>query len=289
MHKAMTFWYRIAFRVASVLPLWLKRVLATVIASGYFVFNGKQRRGVMANLRTIRPQASYRELVSLTWRTFRQAGLNLVDFFGMPTTSDDHIKAMVANFADMRHMLEERSGGRPFCIVTGHYGHWELAGAVLGLGGYRTHAIALPQSSELLERLYDSLRMRFGMTSHDVRLGLRDLLRHLPEGEVPAIVSDREYTSGGEPVAFFGRTVRFPRGAALLSFRRKMVGIPGFLVRQSDGRFLLEFGNPIAPEDPNERDWMRAFVQDFAHQYEKIVDRDPTQFLNFFDFWSAAA
>lgn len=243
----------------------------------------------MANFRTMRPTESHREIMLLTWQTFRQAGLNLVDFFGMPTMNDARIASMVVNFAEMRHLLEERSGGRPFCIVTGHYGHWELAGAVLGLGGYRTHVIALAQTSQAVERLYDSLRVRFGMTSHDVRLGLRDLLRHLPEGEVPAIVSDREYTSGGEPVVFFGHTVRFPRGAALLSFRKKMVGIPGFLIRQPDGRFLLEFGNPIAPQESDERDWMRIFVQDFAHQYERIVNRDPTQFLNFFDFWGTAA
>lgn len=284
----MAFWYGIAFRVAGVLPLWLKRALARLIACGYFVFSRQQRCGVMANLKVMRPYANRRELFSLTLRTFEQAGLNLVDFFGMPTASDAQITSMIVNFSDMHRMLEERSGGKPFCIVTGHYGNWELAGAVLGLGGYRAHAIALAQSSQVVQHLYDSLRVRFGMTAHDIRLGLRDLLRSLPETDVPAIVSDREYASGGEAIAFFGRTVRFPRGAALLSFRKRLVGIPGFLVRQPDGRFLLEFGCPIDPGALNERERIRAFVEDFVHQYELIVARDPTQFLNFFDFWGSA-
>lgn len=285
----MAFWYGVAFRVAGILPSWLKRTLARLIACGYFVFNANQRRGVMANVRVMRPDAKLYESLLLSWRTFQQAGLNLVDFFSIPTATDTDIASLVANFGDMRKMLEERSGGKPFCIVTGHYGHWELAGAVLGLGGYRTHAIALTQNSRVVQHFYDALRVRFGMTTHDVRLGLRDLLRSLPEGEVPAIVSDREYSPGGEPVAFFGRTARFPRGAALLAFRKQLVGIPGFLIRQPDGRFLLEFGQRICPDTKDEREWITAFVQDFARQYESVVTRDPTQFLNFFDFWGSAA
>jgi len=282
----MAFWYVVAFRIAAVLPVWLKRVIARVIARGYFAFNAKQRRGVFANLRIMRPEVSHRELSRLALRTFEQAGMNLVDFFGIPSTSDVRIESMIVNFADMHVLLDQRSASRPFCLLAGHYGHWELAGAMLGLGGYRIHAIALTQTSRVVQRLYELLHVRFGVTAHDVRFGFRQLLRDLPEGEVPAIVSDRDYANGGEEVEFFGHPVRFPRGAALLSFRRKLVGIPGFLVRQRDGRFLLEFGRPINPEASDEQSWVRAFVVDFAQQYEAIVDQDPTQFLNFFDFWS---
>jgi KDO2-lipid IV(A) lauroyltransferase len=285
----MAFWYVVAFRIAAVLPVWLKRVIARFIAWGYFAFNAKQRRGVFANLRIMRPEASDRELSRLALRTFEQAGTNLLDFFGIPSTSDARIESMIVNFADMHVLLDQRSGGRPFCLVTGHYGHWELGGAMLGLGGYRTHTIALTQNSRVVQRLYESLHVRFGVTAYDVRFGFRQLLRHAPEGEVPVIASDRDYTNGGEEVEFFGHPVRFPRGAALLSARRKLVGIPGFLVRQPDGRFLLEFGRPINPEASDERSWVRAFVVDFVQQYEAIVDQDPTQFLNFFDFWSTVA
>lgn len=285
----MAFWYVVAFHIAAVLPIWLKRVIARFIAWGYFAFNARQRRGVFANLKVMRPEVSHRELSRLALRTFEQGGMNLVDFFGIPSTSDIHIESMIVNFADIRVLLDQRSGGRPFCLVTGHYGHWELAAATLGLCGYRTHAIALTQNSRVVQRLYESLRVRFGVTAYDVRFGFRQLLRHLPEGEVPAIVSDRDYANGGEEVDFFGHPVRFPRGAALLCFRRKLVGIPGFLVRQPDGRFRLDFGKPINPKASDERSWVRAFVVDFAQQYEAIVDKDPTQFLNFFDFWGAAA
>lgn len=282
----MAFWYVVAFRIAAVLPVWLKRVIGRFIAWGYFAFNARQRRGVFANLNVMRPKVSHQELSRLVLRTFEQAGMNLVDFFGIPSTSDLRIESMTVNFADMHVLLDQRSAGRPFCLVGGHYGDWELAGAMFGLGGYRTHAIGLTQNSRVVQRLYESLRVRFGVTAHDVRFGFRQLLRHLPEGEVPAIVSDRDYAKGGEEVEFFGHPVCFPRGAALLSFRRKLVGIPVFLVRQPDSRFLLEFGRPINPEASDERSWVRAFVMDFAEQYEAIVDQDPTQFLNFFDFWS---
>ncbi len=281
----MTFWYVVAFRVAGILPFWLKRAIGELIAMGYFLFNARQRRGVIANLRVMRPGISRQMLLHLTAQTFKQAALNLVDFFGIPSMTDARIQSMAVNFDSMRALLDEKSGGKAFCLVAGHYGHWELAGAILGAGGYKTHAIALAQNSPVVERLYESLRVRFGVTVHDVRYGIRQLLRDLPEGEVPAIVSDREYGTGGEEVTFFGRSVRFPRGAAVLCYRRNLVGIPGFLVRQQGGRFMVKFGDPICPEPSDEKSWVRAFVVDFAGQYERIVDQDPTQFLNFYDFW----
>jgi hypothetical protein len=64
-------------------------------------------------------------------------------------TSDLCIKSMTANFAEM-----------------------------LGLCGYRAHAIALTQSNRVVQRLYESLRVRFGLTAHDVGFGFRELLRH---------------------------------------------------------------------------------------------------------------
>jgi lauroyl/myristoyl acyltransferase len=285
----VAFWYVVAFRVAAILPSWLKCAIAEFIALGYFSLNARQRRGVLTNLRVMRPDADRRTLLRLAVQTFKQAGLNLVDFFGIPSMTDARVRSMAMNFDDMRTILEQRSGGKAFCLVAAHYGHWELAGAILGAGGYRSHAIALAQNSPVVERFYESLRVRFGLTTHDVRFGFRQLLRSLPEGEVPAIVSDREYGTGGEEVNFFGRIAHFPRGAALLCYRRNLVGIPSFLVRQSDGRFLLEFGDPIHPGPLDEKAWVRAFVVDFARQYEQIVDRDPTQFLNFYDFWGGSA
>lgn len=281
----MAFWYALAFRAAALLPPWLRRFVARIIAWGYFIFNRSQRRGVFANLRVMKPNAAGRERLSLAIRTFRQAALNLVDFFSLPSTADEDIRHLAVSFDELPGRLRDIAGGQPFCIVTGHYGHWELAGALLGLAGFRVHAIALPQSSGALQSLYETLRTRFGVIAHDIRSGLRDILRNLPDGDVPAIVSDRDYTGSGEQVEFFGRQVSFPRGAAMICSRKGLVGIPGFLVRQPDGRFCLELGSAIRPETDDERLWIRAFVADFARQYEVIARKDPTQFLNFYSYW----
>lgn len=282
----MGFWYVLAFHLASFLPFWLDRLIARIIALGFFVFNRSQRRGVLANLQIIRPHATHYERMKLAIGTFEQAGLNLVDFFRIPSLSRSGIIGMTQNFEQVQPLVEERVHGKKFCLVAGHYGNWELAGAVLGVAGYKIHAIALSHNSPIIENLYDSLRQRFNVTTHDVQFGMRQLLRNLPDGDVPAIISDREYSIGGEPVQFFGRTVYFPRGAALLCHRKQMTGVPGFLVRQSDGRFRVEFGDPIHPDSTDEREWIHEFVSSFARQYEKEVDCDPTQFLNFYDFWN---
>jgi KDO2-lipid IV(A) lauroyltransferase len=281
----MAFWYALAFRAAALLPPWLRRFVARIIAWGYFVFNRTQRRGVFANLRVMKPDAARRERCFLAIRTFQQAALNLVDFFSLPSTADDDIRSLAVSFDELPGRLRDIAAGQPFCIVTGHYGHWELAGALLGLAGFTVHAIALPQSSGALQSLYEMLRTRFGVIAHDIRSGLRDILRDLPDGDVPAIVSDRDYTGSGEQVEFFGRHVSFPRGAAMICSRKRLVGIPGFLVRQQDGRFRFELGSPIRPETDNERLWIREFVADFASQYEAVARKDPTQFLNFYDYW----
>ncbi len=282
----MAFWYVVAFKAAAAAPAWLKHLIAKIIALGYFCFNTEQRRGVFANLRIIRPQASHCTCFHLAAQTFVQSGLNLVDFFSIPSMSDEQVRFMAVNSATLRSTIQEKTAGKPFCIVTGHYGNWELAGAILGECGFRTHAVALTHANPIIERLYETLRDRFGLVAHDVRYGLRQLLRGLPKGDAVAIVADRDYGSGGQKIAFFGHSVRFPKGAAVLCRRLGLVGIPGFLVRQRDGRYFLLLGDAVQAEGADEASWVTSFIQDYAYQYEAVINKDPTQFLNFYDFWS---
>ncbi len=284
----MGFLYHVAFRLARVVPLGIASAIGWFIAVVHFIFHRSERRGVFANLAVIRPDAQRHERSSLVFETFIQAGRNMVDFFRLPSLTGSKVRSMIDNAADVRALLDARVHGAPACIIAAHYGSWELAGAVLGDAGYEVHAIALPHQDRLVEKLYEDTRKRFGVIAHDMRLGLRDLLRHLPAQGIPAIVSDRSFGNAGERVLFFGRRVYFPRGAAVLAYRKHLVGIPGFLVRQLDGRFHLVFGVAISPTTADERLFVSEFVQEFARQYEATVSTDPTQFLNFYDYWEGA-
>jgi lauroyl/myristoyl acyltransferase len=282
------FLYHIAFRLARVVPLGIASAIGWLFAVAHFTLHRSERRGVFANLAVIRPDAQRRERSGLAFETFIQAGRNMVDFFRLPSLTGSQVRRMIDNAADVRTLLDARVRGVPACIMAAHYGSWELAGAVLGDAGYQVHAIALPHRDRLVEKLYADTRNRFGVVAHDMRLGLRDLLRHLPAEGIPAIVSDRSFGNVGESVLFFGRRVYFPRGAAVLAYRKHLVGIPGFLVRQSDGRFHLVFGEAISPAAADERSFVSEFVQEFARQYEAVVGADPTQFLNFYNYWQGA-
>ena len=52
--------------------------------------------------------------------------------------------------------------GRPLLIVTGHFGNWEMGGYVLGLWGFRAHAIARPLDNPYLDEFLRSFRERTG-------------------------------------------------------------------------------------------------------------------------------
>lgn len=119
---------------------------------------------------------------------------------------------------------------RSTLIVTAHFGNWEMAGFIMGLFGFRTHAIARALDNPYLERFALHFRQRTGQTI----IGKNDDFVHLTDslkaGGKVATLADQDAGPRGVFVDFFGRPASTHKAIALMAIEfdavMAVVGVP---------------------------------------------------------------
>ena len=171
--------------------------------------------------------------------------------------------------------------GRPLMIVTGHFGNWEIGGYVLGLLGFRTHAIARPLDNPYLDDLLRGFRERTGqglLAKHGDFEKMTDLLAR---GGVVATLGDQDAGQRGLFVEFFGRPASTHKAIALLSLEHKVpLVVTGVRKEGEPLRYNILVEDVIAPEEYDGRpDAVAAMTKRFTAALERLVRTAPEQYL----------
>lgn len=171
--------------------------------------------------------------------------------------------------------------GRPVLIVTGHFGNWELAGYVLAMLGFRSHAVARPLDNPLLDDLLRRLRERTGQKLLAKKGDLERMDDILHSGGIICTLGDQDAGRNGLYVDFFGRPASTHKAMAVLALRSQaIVIVAGARRLASQMRYELVVEDVIdtAPfeADPT---WIKPLTQRFTAALERIVRHDPRQYL----------
>lgn len=280
--------YRAAALLSRSLPLKMAYWLGLRIADCFYLANHAGRAAVQSNLRTI---YTYRNVTladaalnGLTRKCFQYFGKYLVDFFRYSrlTLADVRRIISIENESFLQECVKLRRGA---VLVTAHFGNWELGGATIAAMGHRVHAMVLPQSRARVNQLFQSQREQRGF--HVLLLGpgaVRQSVALLKQGELVAVVGDRDFTGHCRPVTFFGKPAHVPRGPAWLSKTANAPVLVGFLIRQVDDTFLLRIYPPIFPEEEPSEDTLR---QRICAIMEKEISERPYQWFMFSNFWDS--
>src|SRR2546421_653763 len=135
---------------------------AGMLATLAYHFDRRHRQVADDNLRHAFPHLDGAERDRLVRGTFRHFLALVVEIARLPR------KLCVGNWRDHvtlvggDHVVGAMTSGRPALIVTAHLGNWELAGFVLGLLGFHTHAIARPLDNPYLDRFLCRIREKTG-------------------------------------------------------------------------------------------------------------------------------
>jgi KDO2-lipid IV(A) lauroyltransferase len=127
------------------------------------------------------------------------------------------------------------AAGKGALLVSGHFGQWEAARGALKARGTVVGAIYRPVKNPWLQRIYLDNMSAGGapMLGRD-RQGVRELVRHLRQGGVVAILLD-QYVKGGQPIDFLGRPAPTGTAIAELALKFDVPMIPIYCPRQPDG------------------------------------------------------
>ena len=252
------------------IPPWIE---PAVIAfwSLFFLLWGPVRRGVMLNLRAIKPGSSalanffrcYRVFWNFSWtldETVRFKELRVIpdwEFVGW-----QHFEAMQAR------------GGA--ILLTAHMGSYDL-GAQL-FAQVSTQRIVMvrapevdPQTHQFEERHRpDGLKIEFSTQTSELAL---DLLHALTGGDIVAIQGDRVAPGIATlPATLFGTRTEVPAGPFALAMAARKPIYPVFVVRRGRRRYRLVTCAPIEVARGADRDAaFAAAVGEWTARLEEVI------------------
>ena len=183
--------------------------------------------------------------------------------------------------------------GKGMIITTGHFGSWDLAGAIAARQ-VPLSAIADTFKDPKLNSLLQGHRREKGVDIIPVSSAARRVMQELVASRAVAIVIDRPVTrERGVEVTFFGHKAYVPSGSAALSVKSGAAIMPGYVWFAPNNRYYLRAFPPIFPravsnntERMNEIQRLTQYM--FACQ-EEVVRQSPTQWFMFRRFWPADA
>lgn len=193
--------------------------LGRTIADLTWKQRGKGVRRLESNYARVVPDATPERLAELSRAGMRSYLRYWMESFRLPAWSKERIRGGF-DPKDLHHLTEGLASGRGVVLALPHMANWDLAGA------WVTTQLETPFTTvaERLkpETLYDrfvAYREGLGMEvlPHTGGTAFGTLARRLRDGGLVCLVAERDLSSSGVEVQFFGEATRIPAGPALLA------------------------------------------------------------------------
>jgi predicted LPLAT superfamily acyltransferase len=282
------FWRRFLRWAVLNIPIWMEP-LVMAFWSGFFLFWGSGRRGVMHNLKAIKPGSW---AIANFFRTYRV-------FWNYAWTITDNVRYKESRvlpdweFAGHEHFEQALASGGGAIILTAHMGSYDLGAHLFAAMTERKIVMIRAPEVDPETRAYeeslvgetasDGLRVDFN-TSSELAF---DLLAAVQRGEIVAIQGDR-VTPGiaALPATLFGRPTQLPAGPFALAMVARVPIYPMFVVRAGRRRYRLITREPICAQrrGRNRDDDLRAAMAIWTEQLEEIIRTDWFQWFTFEPF-----
>ncbi|MEU1150374.1 phosphatidylinositol mannoside acyltransferase [Streptomyces sp. NPDC005863] len=211
--------YGLGWSTVKKLPEPVAERLGRTIADTAWKRRGKGVLRLESNLARVVPDASPQRLAELSKAGMRSYLRYWMESFRLPSWSRERVRDGF-DAKDVHHLTDGLAAGKGVILALPHLGNWDLAGA------WVTTKLETPFTTvaERLkpETLYDrfvAYRESLGMEvlPHEGGAAFGTLARRLRAGGLVCLVSDRDLSSSGVEVKFFGDTARMPAGPALLA------------------------------------------------------------------------
>jgi Kdo2-lipid IVA lauroyltransferase/acyltransferase len=278
--------YMAGFGLAKIVPLRGCYFIAELIARTWYLFAARDKMAMRNNLRTVLgSEVSAKEIERHILSIFRNFAKYLVDFFRFPRFSEEYITTNIC--VEGRENLDRCiSEGKGAIAVTVHLGNWELGAALVGGMGYKLSAIALQHANKRINDFFTNQRSINGVRSIPTGTSVRGCFKSLAKNEVIAIAADKDYTSTGVRVEFFGKKALLPKGAAVISLRTGAPIVFTLLTREEGDKFKLRFEKPVKPEPTGDSEGdIRRLMAEYVKYFEKYIRAYPDQWYAFREIW----
>ena len=271
-------------RIVSWLPLPLARGLALVLARVAWYAVPRIRRVGLKNL-----DLAYGDSLSAGAKrrilrgAVRNVALVAADFSRLPRFNEDPslLPVRVEGFEKLREVGNA-------IYFSGHLGNWELLGPALARVSPPVAGVVRPLDNPALNAVVDRYRNAGGFTTLAKDKAGGEMVRRLREGWTTGVLVDQSPRENGAPVTFFGQPCWGTIAPAMLAWRTGLPVIPGFVMREADGGYVFELGDPVEMVRTGDLlGDLQVNTQRCQDVVEAMVRRHPDQWLWFHRRWKA--
>ena len=269
------------------LPQSIKYRMASLLARAVFRVWRTGRENAMANMsHVLGKPLLHPETRRVARKSMENYGWYLADFPSWMRMTPERLEQRVREFQGEEYLTEALKAGKGVIFLSGHFGVWDLGGAILA----QRFPVLIPVDqfgSGTIDWIVRRVRERLGIDTVPVESGLRAMLRQLQANRVVGLLFDRPMGGRGVPVTFFGSQAFLPAGPAALALR---TGAPLVMCQcrrsERNGLAVTVYPPIYAVPSDDEKSDIQATMQQLAGLLEEMIRSCPEQWYMFRPMWA---
>ena len=287
--NSLKFWgFRFISWLAGHVPVWFSYWVGGRVADFIYTFWHEHSGNAVSNMaRVLGPTATSAQVRRAARLSFQNYILVLVDFVRIPYLKVEAIEREM-QASGMEYLEAARARGKGVILVACHSGNWDFGGAVLSRYSLPITAVADMFEPPRLNEYVIAMRKQMGVNTIPADpAALRKLFEALRRNEIVMLFVDRPVPGDGVAVQFFGETAWVPPGPAAIALKTGATIVPGYFIRQPNGRSwrgAFDPPIPVTPTGNKERD-TATVTQAIMDYMEAVIRRSPAQWYMFRPMW----
>lgn len=179
-------------RLLSYLPLSVLYLISDAIYFLIYHVFGYRKSVVTVNLQKAFPEKSNIEIYALRKEFYKHFCDLFIETFKLWTISSEEIKRR-CKFSNPDFFEPYRKAGKSVVVVLGHYGNWEWLTSFSAWNNYHFLPIYKPLHNKIFDKMYQTIRARFGAKPLPKDDTLRTMLwyRNQKEFTITAFIGDQ--------------------------------------------------------------------------------------------------
>lgn len=261
------------------MPAGAARELGAALGRAAFAL-GVRRDVVLGHLtRVFGGERSDEELALIARRSYENFGRMVFEYARFPRLDERAVASLVA-VTGREHLDEALRAGRGGLLIAGHFGNWEMAATLAGMGYPLTFLVG-EQHNRLVDGLMNRLREALGVEVVPLTGSLLGVFRALRENRIVAMLSDQDAGRSGVFVDFLGLPASTPYGPGRLAAKTSAPLMPGMAVRRGKGRHELVICPPVQspPVGVGDDEAVRHYTRGYTAAFEEFIRRHPEQYF----------
>ena len=266
--------------------LYLFYGIVAVVVCFYMIFRPRDVRAIYRLRRHL--GKSPWSAAARVYGNFYQFGRIIIDRFS--TYGGRRFEIIFDQRQAYKELMHSEEG---FVQFSSHVGNYELAGYTLSFEHKSLYALVYAGETQTVmqnrQRLFGEHRIHMVPVMKDMS-HLFTLSNALSKGDTTSLPADRIF---GSPkhfrIPFLGQEASFPIGPFALAVQHDVKAVAMFVVKEPRLRYRILLRElPLTDEERQfpARERMQRLAEKYVAQLEQVVRTYPSQWFNFYDFWT---